>query len=84
MTAAQCAKAVSKLGFTIDSSAVSRIESGERDLRVSQLLIFAVVFEVDAGWILRGMGHPVDDFSLGFDAGVQATKDAVARMAVAA
>ncbi|MGN5733145.1 helix-turn-helix domain-containing protein [Arthrobacter psychrochitiniphilus] len=48
-------------GMAVDASAVSRMEKGERALRIAECLVVAEVLEVDLPFLLRGIQTPAQE-----------------------
>lgn len=48
-------------GLPVDSSAVSRMEKGERALKISECMIVAEALEVDLTFLLRGVQTPAQE-----------------------
>lgn len=48
-------------GLSVDASAISRMEKGERALRIAECLVVAEVLEVDLSFLLRGIQTPAQE-----------------------
>ncbi|WP_367273381.1 helix-turn-helix domain-containing protein [Galactobacter sp.] len=62
LTQRQLADKLTDAGMAVDASAVSRIEKGQRALRVSEALILADVLDVDIDYLVSGVESPDRDF----------------------
>lgn len=63
LTQKQFAERLSERGMPVDASAVSRMEKGDRALRVAECLIIAEVLETDVSMLLRGIQTPAQELS---------------------
>jgi len=60
-TQRELAEALSSRGMPVDSTAVSRIENGTRDVRLSEALLIADALAVDVDRLLIGMRSPAQE-----------------------
>lgn len=60
-TQRELAEALSSRGMPVDSTAVSRIENGTRDVRLSEALLIADALVVDLDRLLIGMRSPAQE-----------------------
>ncbi|MBB5618440.1 helix-turn-helix domain-containing protein [Microcella frigidaquae] len=60
-TQRELAEALSSRGMPVDSTAVSRIENGTRDVRLSEALLIADALSVDLDRLLIGMRSPAQE-----------------------